>query len=438
MTGADQASNIRSDVLRQMFLAEYGDRTELVLRYSVITIASLALYSYAEQPFLLVWLLAFMLSQVANYLLLARIPSLPSLLHYSACVGFYFLTTIVYCVLPFYLFLFGDKVLAFCGGMGLMTLCVYTLWREVPPRISLPFDAIVGWLIALAAMYTFWPMDDALIGRAMIVLVTAAAASYYTLALISVRRNEARLKEAMTRSVESEKMEAIGRLSGGIAHDFNNILTVLRGNLELFDEVDDPDQKRELITEAQIAANRASGLVTQLLSFARRAPLAPRRVEADEIVAELAAMTQRVLPATIEFTVETPAVRLPLLVDPNRLLSAMLNLIINARDAMDGHGRLSLIAEVVDLRVGPMPPIPLPEGDTFVRLSVADTGPGMSREISANAVEPFFTTKGVGQGSGLGLPSAKGFAEQSGGALDINSEPGSTRVCIYLPLAPAA
>jgi PAS domain S-box-containing protein len=223
---------------------------------------------------------------------------------------------------------------------------------------------------------------------------------------------------------QAQKLEAIGRLTGGIAHDFNNLLTVVIGSNEtLADALADRPDLQSVANLGLDAAERGAELVSRLLASARTQPLAPQAVDCARFLAGIAPILGRTINRDIEIVLETPEPDLRCLADPTQLTSAMLNLAINARDAMPGGGRLTLRAarDIVD--------------DAFVVLSVADTGEGMSTQTRARALEPFFTTKPEGQGSGLGLSMVHGFAGQSGGRLEIDSEPRrGSRISIYLPL----
>jgi PAS domain S-box-containing protein len=239
---------------------------------------------------------------------------------------------------------------------------------------------------------------------------------------------------------ESQKMEAIGQLTGGIAHDFNNLLAVVQGNLELIGEKagDDPEIG-EMTADALSAVARGATLTHQLLAFSRRQPLAPQIVHLDSLVSNLTKLLRRTVEETIEIKTQIPPDLWPARIDPSQLQNALLNLAVNARDAMPNGGTLILEAankildetytvHQVDLSPGP-----------YVLLTVSDTGVGMPKEIVDRVIEPFFTTKPVGQGTGLGLSMVYGFLKQSGGHLNIYSEVGiGTTVSLYLPRAEVA
>lgn len=245
----------------------------------------------------------------------------------------------------------------------------------------------------------------------------------------------------MTAQIEAEnalrhaqKMDAMGQLTGGIAHDFNNLLTVIVGNLEMLDaKLSDPRQ-RELLKEALEAADLGARLTNRLLAFARRSLLEPKVVDLNMLVIGLTDMLHRTLGETIGLSTALGREMWPTRVDPSQVESAIVNLAVNARDAMQDGGRLVIETRNVEIDDAYAASEPgLLAGD-FVRLSVSDTGTGMSPAVRERAFEPFFTTKEMGRGTGLGLSMVYGFAKQSGGHATLYSEEGlGTTVNIYLP-----
>jgi signal transduction histidine kinase/CheY-like chemotaxis protein len=237
--------------------------------------------------------------------------------------------------------------------------------------------------------------------------------------------------EAQLRQVQ--KMEAVGQLTGGIAHDFNNMLAVVVGGIDLaLRRLNGP--RREVmmhLNNAMEGATRAAALTRRLLSFARSEPLLPERVDSTELIGGMSDLLDRTLGERIRIDVELDRDAWPIYVDPHQLENAIVNLAVNARDAMEGEGLMRISTDNVRLaanQVGDIRP-----GD-YVKISVTDTGCGMTPEVLDHAFEPFFTTKPVGKGTGLGLSQIFGFAHQSGGEVGIESQVGrGTTVSIYLP-----
>ena len=237
--------------------------------------------------------------------------------------------------------------------------------------------------------------------------------------------------EAQLRQVQ--KMEAVGQLTGGIAHDFNNMLAVVVGGIDLAQRrLNGP--RREVLSHLQNAmegATRAAALTRRLLSFARSEPLLPERIDSKELIGGMSDLLDRTLGERITVDVKLQRDTWPTYVDPHQLENAIVNLAVNARDAMDGQGVMRVTTENVALaanEVGDVRP------GEYVKISVCDTGCGMAPDVLDRAFEPFFTTKPVGKGTGLGLSQIFGFAHQSGGEVGIESEVGSgTTVSLYLP-----
>ena len=250
-----------------------------------------------------------------------------------------------------------------------------------------------------------------------------------------------RLSDMEAQLRQSQKMEAVGQLTGGIAHDFNNLLQVVVGNLEMLDRflpADEHPRARRAATNAMTGARRAATLTQRLLAFSRRQPLAPQSVDARRLVDGLSDLLTRTLGEQVSLAVESAPDLWAVEADPNQLESEILNLEVNARDAMPHGGTLSITMRnatldgLATMAAGPVP-YPTDPGD-YVAIDVSDTGIGMDRATLGRVFEPFFTTKEVGKGTCLGLSMVYGFAKQSGGQVQIDSHPGEgTCVSLFLP-----
>ncbi len=240
--------------------------------------------------------------------------------------------------------------------------------------------------------------------------------------------------EAALKLNQSQRLEALGKLTGGVAHDFNNLLSVILGNAELLAEADSTPERRAMAEAVVRAATRGADLVRSLLAFARRQPLRPQVLDTGTLLDELRGMLERTLPAHIRLRIAPGAGLWAVEADPAQLQTALLNLAVNAADAMREGGELLIEAGNVRLDPDYVAANPGARAGAFLRLSISDTGRGMAPEVAARAFDPFFTTKEVGRGSGLGLSMVHGFASQSGGHVTLYSEPGrGTTVRLYLP-----
>ncbi len=247
---------------------------------------------------------------------------------------------------------------------------------------------------------------------------------------------ERQAAEAQLRQVQ--KMEAVGQLTGGIAHDFNNMLAVVVGGIDLARRRLSGPRKEVMhhLTNAMEGATRAAALTRRLLSFARSEPLLPERIESGELVGNMSDLLDRTLGERIRIETKLAPHAWPVFVDPHQLENAILNLAVNARDAMDGEGQLTISSENVTTAANAVGDI---QPGEYLKISITDEGCGMSDEVRERAFEPFFTTKPVGKGTGLGLSQIFGFAHQSEGEVGIESEPGKgTTVSLYLPRTKAS
>lgn len=250
-------------------------------------------------------------------------------------------------------------------------------------------------------------------------------------------RDVTELRRLSEQLAQSQRLESVGRLTGGVAHDFNNVLTVVLGGADAV--LADPDVRGEAAEMARLvveAAQRGAELTNRLLAFARRQPLQPRAVSPFDLLTHLAPLLDRTLGGEVELVIApepgTPAIE----VDPSQLENALLNLTINARDAMPDGGRVAIEARQVVLDEGYVASHAEVEPGTYVAITVTDTGTGIAPEILDHLFDPFFTTKPSGKGSGLGLAMVWGFVKQSGGHVSVYSEPGQGAAFrMFFPLA---
>jgi len=236
---------------------------------------------------------------------------------------------------------------------------------------------------------------------------------------------------------ESQKMEAVGQLAAGVAHDFNNLLTIIRGNTDILAEVGkNDDELREISSELSDATTRASDLTRQLLAFSRKQVMQPRIVDLNTVVSSGLKMVKRLLGEGVEVESHLSQRALPVFADAGMLDQILVNFVVNARDAMEGKGRVTIRTEIQELDAGDLKRHPEGRAGAYAVFSVKDTGCGMDAETRKRIFEPFFTTKEVGKGTGLGLATVYGITKQHRGWITVESEPGQgTTFSVYLPLA---
>jgi signal transduction histidine kinase len=294
-------------------------------------------------------------------------------------------------------------------------------------------------VVSIATAIGLWPLlpkalaipSPEQLRRANEALRAGIAERDHALHALQLEKDERLRTEEMLR--QSQKLEAIGQLTAGIAHDFNNLLTVIMGNLDRAKRrFADAAEVKWAMEKATLGAERAAVLTQRLLAFGRRQPLDPRKTDINELVHHSADTFERTLGENLQVELQLAPDLWATRVDARELENALLNLAINARDAMPGGGRITLSTRNVDAReAGTLAP---GLDGALVEISVTDAGVGMTPEVLRRAFEPFFTTKPPGESSGLGLSQVYGFTTQSRGTVAIDSVPGGgTRVRLYLP-----
>ncbi|WP_426165541.1 ATP-binding protein [Sandarakinorhabdus sp. DWP1-3-1] len=311
-----------------------------------------------------------------------------------------------------------------CGATHFLS--IWTLWN--PDYGPEALVKLVTAVISVATAVMLWPLlpralalpSPQMLQQANDDLMLRIAERDAALDALHTANATRERAEAML--AQAQKMESLGQLTGGIAHDFNNLLTIVVANVDRARRFgSDNPRIVGALDAAQNGADRAARLTDQLLSFARRQPLQPERHDLNAIVEDSMALFGRTLDPSIRLQIELAPDLWPVCIDQGQCENAVLNLIVNARDAMPDGGTLTIRTANID-------------GEAAVELQVIDTGTGMLPDVVARAFEPFFTTKAIGRGSGLGLSQVYGFASQSGGEVDIISTPeAGTTVSLRLP-----
>lgn len=328
-----------------------------------------------------------------------------------------------------------DLILADYSLPGFDGITALSLARQLQPNI--PFIFVSGTLgeeLAIDAMQQ--GATDYILKQRLGRLIPSLQRAIREM---QVRQERTRAEEALRQSEkqlrQALKMDAVGRLAGGLSHDFNNLLTVIMGHAQvLLSEMTPEHPFRSKIEEVQKAGDRAAALIRQLLTFSRKQPSAPKVLNVHALITNFETLMRRLIGEDLELTIMLAPQDLHIKADPAQLEQVLMNLVVNARDAMPRGGTLTIETSLVELTWTPMYHIQPPALGSFVRVSVSDTGSGMSADVLTHLFEPFFTTKEEGKGTGLGLSTVFGIVTQSGGGIDVTSLAGQgSQFDIYLP-----
>lgn len=330
-----------------------------------------------------------------------------------------------------------DLILADYSLPGFDGITALALARQLRP--DLPFIFVSGTLgeeLAIDAMHR--GATDYILKQRLGRLVPSLQRAIREL---QERQERARVEEALRQSEkqlrQAQKMEAVGRLAGGLAHDFNNLLTVIMGHAQvLLGDMPAEHLFRPKIEEMQKAGDRAATLIRQLLTFSRKQPSTPKVLSVNPLITNFETMMRRLIGEDLDLTLKLTPQDLRITADSAQIEQVLMNLVVNARDAMPKGGKLTIETAPVELTRIPMYHVQPPALGPFIRLSVSDTGSGMPTEVLSHIFEPFFTTKEEGKGTGLGLSTVFGIVTQGGGGIDVSSRIGQgSRFDVYFPSA---
>lgn len=419
--GADEADF--SQQIRLLRKLEPPTDTEFLLQVGLILGVCASSYFLAGWWVCAIWGFAYVAMQLSEKAVVRLVPSSPTKLQYSLVLCVLFVEASVYCAMPVYLWFLGSDVAKF-AALALVTASSMhsMLNRAAFPSILMCFlvpDAAVFVVISMHSIFREGVTAEA----TLFAICGLAISAFFVVMLSQSYRKEAQSLEMLEQLQQSQKLDVMGKLTGGIAHDFNNLLSVISGNLQLVPGAASRQEAESLTAEALNAAERCSDLTSKLLSFGQKAPLQPIAVSPTKAFEELERYVRRLFPARIALQFDVEPKTDNVFVDPSALQSALLNLALNSAQAITGRGKISISAtqDVI-------------AGRKHVRLTVADDGVGISDSNKNQIFDPFFSTSRDGEGSGLGLSMVKGFAEQSQGSVEVDSQSGvGTAISILLP-----
>lgn len=426
------------ETLSLMIESEVKPVFEIGARFGLLSVFCISIAIWLDLASALYWLAIYTLAETANIGFLATRRRPGTHLDTQIASGLIFVTTLWFAALPVYLWSLDETLLRFAALSLVVGMVLYSITRYSGLRRIAIWDAVLISGLTLYFGYDLARLAETTTTMLLSMLFSVLMVLYFLVSLHESLTTRSALKQAEKRNIQARKMEAVGQLTGGIAHDFNNLLTVIIGNLDLYREVGPRGEKDKLAEEARQAALRAATLTSQLLTFSRKAQLNPRVFDPERFLRDFIGLTRRVLPDSVSLQLELASAPHRIAADVNQLENALLNLVINARDALAGGGTIVLRLDWVEAgHAQDFHGTTLPAG-RYCRISVEDSGPGIAPEHQMTVMDPFFTTKPVGKGSGLGLPMAKGFVEQSGGALELISQPeDGTTIAVWLPVTDA-
>ena len=416
-----------------MVEADVGSKIELFVRYFVVIYGGIFVTFATGRYEVAIWVAAFILANGYYSWRLSRITSPVSRGQYTRLIALFAVSVTLYTSCVVYLFTLNTQSFVTIAVAGLVAQALFNISRHRKSSILVVYDTAIVVAAALFCGLSGLTKTQGGVSEQMVIMVSILGVCvYYIVAQIRKIQIHEALQTSRQAAAQTQKMQAVGQLTAGVAHEFNNLLTVIRGNVELAQLMDGAGEFQERLADAIKAADRADALTSQLLSLSRKARLEAAEINLPDFWTGFDVILPRITPASIEIRVQ--AVKGPevLYCDINQLEVALINLVINARDAMDGKGRIDITSRMAtarDLQKMGIGAKSAPLG----LIEIRDNGPGIPPQLLQQVIEPFFTTKGVGKGTGLGLPMVKGFCEQSGGGFALESNARGTAAFLALP-----
>ena len=417
--------------IETMIEADIGSAAELTLRFSVVGLGAV-LMGLTGRPEITIWLFAFLGVNGFYSWLLGRVQSPVSRRTYVVLTGLFAASVTLYTSCAIYLFLIGTPTFITVSLAALSAQALFNISRHRQSSALMIYDTVIVTLAGLFfGLSSVTLSADRTYEHAVIIITTVGVCSYYAIAQFRKVQIHEALNASRQEAAHAQKMRAVGQLTAGVAHEFNNLLTVIRGNIELAQLSGGAGDYQDRLNDAIHAADRANLLTSQMLSLSRKARLTAGQVNLEKFCREFQTILPQIVPATVAVQLEEAPDLSSIYCDPGQLKVALINLVSNAADAVAGQGRIWIACHRASER--DLTRMSITDSRDFVIFSIRDDGPGISPDMLQKVVEPFFTTKAVGKGTGLGLPMVKGFCEQSGGGMMIRSGTSGTIVTCALP-----
>ncbi len=433
MTPTPTETTYRAEIDRLLSL-ESGKGVDIAFRMIGIPIGSVLFYLYSGSPLSFAWSGGYVATYVAYRLYLR---SFGRQVSYSRMVSAHLaiiVLTLSFLWFPTLMLVSPDRNLSLAGAGLVMSQLMHLVHRGDTNRFLIFGVTLAVFGMMMGALISILPQITDPIAIVGIFLSWVSLGYYLGTSLLAARARILAESEAKAHSFQAQKLAALGQLAGGVAHDFNNILTAISGNLELHKELTDPKEKQEVVDAAHEASNRAAKIVSQILIYARKSRVELEMIPANAPLCQIEGLTAHLIPPRIQLSLVPTKSDVFVRIDQDQFVTALMNLVLNAVDAIEGTGQIKLTVKIEKLPrntrvVGGQV---LPSG-VYVVYRVKDTGTGIPDDVRKSVADPFFTTKPVGKGTGLGLSMAVSIAESVGGGLWIKSSDAGTTVAICVP-----
>lgn len=422
--------------ISRLIEVEFLSRFEMAARFGAILLGGGLLLWYWDWTFVWLWFGGYFAAMALYWWFLKTRGPNPTRGDVTNASLLFVLLTCSFIWLPVRAMMEPIVPIAFSGAAAYFCFVIFMIWRSETSLLLI--GGVVKVILAahLVLLAHYVPQTEVFSQRLIMAVAALASVGYLTQAMLIQRQRQLTLRASTRRSMQAQKREAVGQLAAGIAHQFNNALTAIQGNLELAAITRAEDERSEVLSEAHRAAVHAATLVRQLLAYSHSATLTAEAVSLNDVLDVAESNARAMLPDSVMFVVARPSPDLFPITDRDRLVAVLGHLISNARDAMPQGGTLTLrAARVAEPAHHVASDGTLLSSGPYAAIEVADTGKGIPEDLLGRVTDPFFTTKPVGMGSGMGLAEAAGFARQSGGGLTIASAPGATCVTLLLPLS---
>lgn len=420
--------------ITRLRVLEYSNVPEWLVRLTSVAAGSAMLAVYTGTPLAMLWIAGYAAAHLVYYLFLRSHAVSATLRDVRIAQTLYLAVPQSFVLGPAWMVVQDDRALNLIGTALFGCSLVYLIRRNEISRYPVIGQISVMSLTMASVAVVILPELDSLVARGGLVMSWVALVGFFARSICQSLKLTLAERAARDEVAQSQKLAAIGQMAGGVAHDFNNNLTIISGNLELLADLEDAQERALCLAAAQTAAAQAASTVKELLIFARKSPAQMIQMDANAPLADVEVLAQRLMPALITMQVQTLSQGDLVYADKNQLVTAILNLVVNARDAMPEGGRLGITARRITLSTD-MPVSGgriLPAG-RYISYEVRDTGHGIPAAIRFSVIEPFFTTKPAGKGTGLGLSIVHSIAEHFSGGVEIVSVPSGTTVSILLP-----